>query len=217
MSLLKELKIASVVVVARNFNPSIFTQQWLISKNVIEDRTDDGQQIFTPQFVHITNNNFHLTVLPEQLIFEVINSPKETFVACVIEKLIPIVNALNETPFAAVGINFQWHMTDSEQTVTIISKRLFDKGDGIYSEFNTADARYGAYMSKNFLNARLKLDIKPFTEQQQNDGNSPQEFIMSAFNFHKDLFSLEKQKELLEMIQNSKLFLDESEKIVNKL
>ena len=214
MPLLKELKNASVFVVARNFNPSIFTQQWLINKNVIDEGDSDGQQIFTPQFVHVSNNRFRLTVLPEQLIFETENSPEETFVEIVNTKLTLIINALNETPFVAVGVNFQWHVIDTEQNIGGVSKSLFDKGTGIYSLFSTEDARYGAYMSKDFLNARLKLDIKPIIDQNNDD---KKEFIMPAFNFHRDLSSDKKEEELFEMIEKCGLFLEESKKIVDKL
>jgi len=215
MSFLKELKLASVVVVARNFNPSIFTQQWLIEKGVLVADVAVGPQIFTPQFVHVSNDGFRLTVLPEQLMFEVINSPQESFVKRVNEKLIPILSALNETPFAAVGVNFQWHIDDKDRTIATVSKDLFDKGVGIYSEFSTSDARYGAYMSKDFLNSRLKLDIKPVIERQES--GLSREFIVSAFNFHKDLFSADRHNELLRVVRNCDSFLQESNKILIRL
>lgn len=217
MPILKELRTASVVVVANNFNPSIITQQWLVSNNVLDEGSDNIHQIFTPGFISVVNNDFQLTVVPSQLNFE-INSPNQKFESC-ISKLNCILKSLCDTPFVAVGVNFQWSITDSIDSISIISRKLFGKEGGVYSEFvDVENARYGTYMSKDFLNARLKLDIKPVAQTSTIKVESlPLEFLLATFNFHKDLSSEERSKELLEVIQNSTHFLSESEKIVNAL
>jgi hypothetical protein len=84
-----------------------------------------------------------------------------------------------------LGLNFNWHVTPADRDVARLSRELFFLPNrAIYREFDTADAQFGGYLSKNLLGFRLKMDVKPITvltEQGQ------QERIQFLFNFHADI------------------------------
>ena len=66
-----------------------------------------------------------------------------------------------------------------------LSRKLFFRADDpLCQAFNTEDARFGSYMSKDVIGCRLKLDVKPVTI------NLPEgtiERLQFAFNFHREL------------------------------
>ena len=60
---------ANVVIIARQFNPSIISQHWLIKNNILaEDDFEDGS-VFSPVMVNVQSKVCHILVLPDQLQF----------------------------------------------------------------------------------------------------------------------------------------------------
>lgn len=72
---------------------------------------------------------------------------------------------------------------------------------------------FGAYMSKDFNGTRLKLDIKPGV----NINNQPQKSLFFNFNFHKDLSKENSFEELKYLIENNNLFENEARKIIENI
>ena len=175
---------ANVVIIARQFNPSIISQHWLIKNNILaEDDFEDGS-VFSPVMVNVQSTVCHILVLPDQLQF----SPKtnsESEQALLNSKLGDIIKLLPHTPFVAAGINFSWHVNRNDMSLSTLSRKLFFRADDpLCQAFNTEDARFGSYMSKDVIGCRLKLDVKPVTI------NLPEgtiERLQFAFNFHREL------------------------------
>jgi hypothetical protein len=70
-----------------------------------------------------------------------------------------------------------------------LSRELFFKGDSdVYRRFDTEDAKFGAYLSREILGCRLKLDIKPISLDES--GRDDMQRLQFAFNFHCDLAGL---------------------------
>ncbi len=179
-----ELAASSVVIVAQQFNPSVMGQLWLVRHEILgEDDLRPGS-VFTDVMVQVNAREFSLMVVPHQCQF----SPqvnRESEQELVIEKVGAIVRTLPHTPFRAVGLNFTWHLMPEASDVPAISRSLFFvEGGPLHQEFADEDARFGAYLSKNALGARLKLDVKPITTSVEDE---EVERIQFVFNFHKDV------------------------------
>jgi hypothetical protein len=70
--------------------------------------------------------------------------------------------------------------------VAVLSRRLFlVLGRPLFRKFNATDAGFGAYLSRDLLGFRLKLDVKPVA------GPSPahpgEQRLQFLYNFHADL------------------------------
>ena len=181
-----ELVGSTVVIVAKQFNPSIVNQLWLVQNAVLlEDEFRPGC-VFTDMAVQVHASEFDLTVVPQQFQF----TPKVALdrqQELVNEKVGRITQTLPHTPFRALGLNFIWQYTPDNESVADACRRLFFKeGCRLHESFNQADARFGGYMSKDFMSLRMKMDVKPATVTC--DGQSV-ERIQFMFNFHKDLVS----------------------------
>jgi hypothetical protein len=177
--LLKELKDCSIVILAQNFNPSIFNQYWLIHKDILKEEEVLPNSIFTPAGVQVFSKDFNLLIMPDQLnlVFNNENSP--------LDILIKIIKKLPEIPYKALGINFNYKVYQAEDEVTKLSQEIFfNKSSALYKSFHTPDARYGAYMSRSFKKSRLKLDIKPCISQVK---EAHPQYLLFNFNFHIDL------------------------------
>jgi len=176
-----ELIATNVVLVARQFNPSVFSQLWLVRNGIVGEEDFGTGCIFSEEVAKIASRQFDLLVLPPQLQFipKVVADEQGVLVKTVLGE--KIVQALQATPYVAVGLNFTWHICPEGQDIGVYSRSLFCMPEkSPFREFDSADARFGTYLSKNVIDCRMKLDVKPITLPTG-------EVLQFAFNFHADV------------------------------
>ncbi len=173
---------AVAVVAAKNFNPSILSQLWLVREKVVGPEDFRPGCLFSDQVSQVETQSFQLIVLPQQLQFAPKCAPEEE-TSLISEKLGKIVRALPHTPYAAMGLNFIWH--EDSGNIAELTRTLFYNGEkALFMEFDTADAKFGSYLSKDWQGLRLKLDIRPVL---LDTGAEKRERLQLTFNFHLDL------------------------------
>lgn len=177
-----ELVDASMVVVAQQFNPSVFSQLWLVRHELVaEDDFRDGC-IFSDAIAQVNTKDFNLLVIPPraQFIPKVAENAQQHLI---VDKVGRLVSALPETPYRAVGINMKWKVRREGESITEMSRRIaFVPTSPVHDMFDTDDARFGAFLSKDSFGCRLKLNVKPEGEDT-GDG----EVLVFAFNYHRDV------------------------------
>lgn len=174
-----------VVVLARQFNPSVLTQMWLAGQGILgEDGAYKPESIFTANLVQVITDEFALVVTPDQVQFMLNVAPDEQQ-DLIAKKIGTLVKNLPHVPYWAVGLNFHWHLTPDKEQIPAITRELFcGKSEGIYARFNEPNAKFGAYLSKNFGSFRMKLDVKPILLEVE---SLKEERVHFGFNFHADL------------------------------
>lgn len=177
-----ELVEASVVLVARQFNPSVFSQLWLVRHGLVgEDAFRDGC-IFSDALAQVNTEDFNLLVVPPRAQF-IANVSAGAQQRLIVDKMGQLVKALPETPYRAVGINMKWHITGDGAAIAEMSRRIaFVPTSPVHSMFDAPDARFGSILSKHSFGCRLNLTVKP----EVADGEDS-EFLVFAFNYHQDI------------------------------
>jgi hypothetical protein len=183
------------VIVANQFNPSILKQGWLMKVGVLgpDDLLEKGS-LFSDQVVQVRSQYFHMLVLPGQMQFVPAVVPEQEQ-DLLVDKVGTIVRELPHTPYTAIGLNFNWHLSPADGDMGRLTRDLFATPDRpLYERFGGDNARFGAYLSKDFGSFRLKLDVKPvhFTE-----GEKSHHRLQFSFNFHSDVDGAEQIVERL--------------------
>lgn len=182
---MKKLATANVVVVANTFNVSIFDQMWLLKNEVFsEEEFSSGNCTFVPPGMsQIDTTACTLLVVPERLQFSLKPPDLEPEK---LDKVRKVIELLPETPYAALGLNIVWDvMPSEEQEFGGFTRTMFGPPLGtLGTRFDTSDARFGSYMSRNFEVFRLKLDIKP---AKLATAYGSKEVLRHSFNFHLEL------------------------------
>jgi hypothetical protein len=181
----RELVGSSVVIVAQNFNPSVANQLWLVRNGVVGEGDFLPGCIFTDLLVQVRARRFGLLFTPEQIQF-VPAAGDEEAVQMMREAIVRTVRTLPHTPYRALGLNFTWHLTPEGRDVEALSRQLFfTPGRPLFRDFDVPDASFGAYLSRDLLGFRLKLDVKPVS------GPAPErpaeQRLQFLYNFHADL------------------------------
>lgn len=179
-----ELVNSNIVIAAQQFNPSVIGQLWLVRNGLLEERDFRAGCVFTDMVVQVHSREFNLMVVSQQCQFSPrVDRQREQ--GLVMEKIGAIARSLPHTPFRGIGLNFTWQLIPAGADVPTISHGLFFVENGpLHREFDAPDARFGAYMSKDALDGRLKLDVKPITINREDE---ELEVIQFTFNFHRDL------------------------------
>lgn len=194
-----EMNPANVVIIARQFNPSIISQYWLIKNGIFTEEEIQPDSIFSPVIANVHSTDCQVLVLPEQLQFTS-KLADQSGQELLISKLGKIVQTLPHTPFVAVGMNFSWQVYDDDDASNaVLGRKLFFRDDSpLYKYFDVDDARFGSYMSRDIMGCRLKLDIKPVTVPCPG-GTSNR--LLFGFNFHLQLTEEDKAESILDLFQ----------------
>lgn len=201
-----QLIASNVVIAAQRFNPSVVSQMWLVKNGLATE--DDFRQgyVFTDSVVQLQASSFHLTLIQEQLQF-VPKVEKDKEQELLEAKVGTIISKLPHTPYRAIGLNFFWHLTPDLESVRERSRKLFYRPDcQLFQNFDTSDANFGAYLSRDIFDCRLRLDVKPVIMAFH---DTKHEHLLFNFNFQKDLTD---KDEAVDVIQSMLKRWDEAKK-----
>ena len=179
------IRIANVVIAARQFNPTIFDPIWLLDNGLAtrEELQAGNAFTLTPPFVQFCAPAYILVVLPDQLQF----TPQpldDNSGRLIVEKVGRIVQLLPQTPYAAAGLNFVWHLIPEQAQFAEFSRAVFFQDNPLFAAFQQDDARFGGYLSRNTLGARLRLDVRPVRTTPIPEGPEALQF---GFNYNVDI------------------------------
>ncbi len=217
MATKQKLLSQNVVIVTQDVSTTMFNQYWFIHNGIFSPEEILADSIFVPGLTNLSTQECNLIITPNQFQFNVKSDDSTTGRKCITERLMRIVEKVSGAgiQMKAIGLNFIWKIFEENIDIPQFSKRLFYlPSSHLHQVFDVKDARFGTYVSKDFLQSRLKLDIKPVIS----DGTGePNEFILAAFNFHRDLTidnGEQSTVELLEQLKSWNLYYDESARIV---
>ncbi|MFC1482298.1 hypothetical protein ACFL51_00680 [Myxococcota bacterium] len=183
---MSEIDGATLVILARRFNPSITNQLWFVKHRIVNEDDFQGGCVFTDMITHIETTQFSLLISLDrlQLAPRIADTDVADLGELVRDKVDSIVRLLPETPYTAIGMNFVWISQIESGRVPSESRRLFAATGALYDRFGDAEARFGAFLSRAVGPCTLSLDIKPLRDP---DAVSNSHLIRFAFNYNHDL------------------------------
>jgi hypothetical protein len=189
----KKLDSTNVVILARSYNPTIVSKEWVIKKEVLEEPVINF--IHTPPFSMVENNDLRIHVDSGRMQIIVKRVEQD-----IIDKL-PIViknyvNSLPETPYTAIGFNFSYRDITEKNLGSIFSPDV-EKFRKAFSE----DYRVGGTIRFNFEDFIVTVNLLP------------DEKVLANFNFHSDIKEgssgiMEKLKSYHETMRKAEEVLD---------
>lgn len=178
----------NVVVSANKLNLSLINRSWLNEHKILRENEIQGPGIVTPVFQKYDTADLEMLLLEERLQVVLKDGEKQQWdpsgeQTTILQTVGRFVMTLPHTPFTGVGLNIAWNLPAKPDGIHQMSMDLFFNTEGpLAREFSSPDSHYGAYLSKNWQEFRLKLTALPVRET-----NSGEEFIQLSFNFHKDV------------------------------
>ncbi len=179
----------AIVLAPSQLNPAVFTQAWMIDNlQVAANEFLDQGTLQLPMLFTAATTRFNLLVLQDriQMAPSLQRGDNQEDEGALISRVIGrAIRLFQDLPYTALGLNYSWAVYWNEHPNNETSRRLFfAAGNSLFRIFDTPDACFGAYVSKNTMGFRLRVDAKPITEQ----GEQPTtKRLLFSFNFHQDL------------------------------
>jgi hypothetical protein len=207
---------SNVVIVARQFNPSVFSQLWLVRNGIVSEGDFVVGSLYSDEVAKIETRRFGLLVIPPQLQFQPRVAVEEE-AQLVAGTVGAIIRTLPHTPYAAAGMNFAWHVWSEDGDMHRLSQALFLRPDGPFSEVfgDCDDAMFGGYFSKDVLGCRLRLDVKPV--DFPSGAGLVQQRLQLAFNFQVGPFGGDAVPVIDEHLHRWEQLKEESLRIVTQI
>jgi len=148
------LRGANIVILAKNYNPSIVTKDWLDRKGIIK-KDAVINFVHTPPFSLVETDDFSLVVDLDRLQISVKKINSEN-----IEKLPKLIedytNNLPETPYETIGFNFSYGIPGerSIQDILCLDK---ERIANIYPD----DYRLGMTIHTKFRDFLVRVNVQP--------------------------------------------------------
>lgn len=203
------------IVLIGNFNPSNFDKYFFIKNNIASESQILGNSLFNAiGAVQLITTEFNILISVNQIIItDLIPDNNNDKISEIISSIIQLGNLVTIT---AMGINFNWLVTDESKSFNKLSRDLFyrDNIEILSNYFNTDDSMFGLYASKTFKDSRLKLDIKP-SDLQNKITQIKISGIMFGFNFHFEIKNRTTTDEVLSYINEYVAYKEESEKLIS--
>lgn len=201
----------NVVIVSDGINTASFSQFWFIQNGVFKQDEILSDSIFAPGLTNLSAIDCNILIVPNQIQFTIKSNDILLAKECITKRLLPIVQTISTMHLKAMGLNFTWRIS-AQENIPIFSKRIFcNQASNLSSAFDDDNARFGTYMSKDFKGTRLKLDIKPVIINENGRAN---EFILAAFNFHRDIsVSTNELDSIISILNNWDIYGCESKEI----
>lgn len=191
-----------------------FDKFFFIKNGFFKEEEIQNTPMFSPGVAQINIQDVNILITMQQIIITQLKMDGQRGMD--IALLFAQQNNLN---FNAVGVNFSWNLTPTEDLGKATKGYFFNENNKMYTEFfNTPDSMFGSYMSKDFMKGRLKLEIKPQIVNRVNiktqETIEQSQVINFAFNFHYQVPQNEKNSSILEFLNDYNYFFTESEKIM---
>jgi hypothetical protein len=201
--------IESNIVILGEFTPSNFDKLFFIKNNLIEEDEFLDSSIFTSNFSRIKTKELIINVSKEQIIIVDQHSSTNKKFKSITDKITNIF----KRNISVIAFNFKY-IIFIENISEFTKEQFYIQSNVLLNKhFNSKKAAYGYYISDDFLESRLKLDIKPMFLKEI-DTNENKSVLSFDFNFH--IENEEKDITALQALNNYQLYLTKVKEIISE-
>jgi hypothetical protein len=167
---------ANIVILASNHNPGIVSKEWLNQKGIFTETAT--KFVHTQDFSLIETDNYLLHIDPQRLNIG-LKKPNEERLAGLPSIAAQYINALQETPYRAVGLNSNWGV--QLESPDVLKGIFITHQTQLDAIFHEGKYDIGAIVMYDYDPFRLQLTIKP-----DKDNN-----VRLDFNYHSDVSGID--------------------------
>jgi hypothetical protein len=199
--------IESNIVLLGNFKPTVFDKLFFIKNNLILEEDFSESSVFTPNFSKIETSDLIIIIESNKIVL-VSRTNKSDLLKSI------LLNIINEssTSLNIIGFNFKWFILLDEIPKYTKSKFFSPTNESLNNHFNDDNTAYGYYISSDFKNSRMKLDIKPNIVKEINN-HKEQNILSFDFNFH---IEIEDNSIFNESLNDYMSYVNKAEQIISE-
>lgn len=180
---------ANIVILARNYNPSIVSKEWLYEKDIVRETVRNF--VHTPVLSLIETERISIVIEEERLQISLKSISYENIDALP-RIATEFVSALPETPYVGLGFNYHYRIPKANSQL----EALFSPNDSKLKELFSEDYETGQQVFFRFKGFTVRMSATPKREEDEK--------LSIGFNFHSDTPGAKKVIERLKLYANTK-------------
>jgi hypothetical protein len=161
---------ANIVILARKFNPTIVSKDWLADKEILTGPV--GQFVHTEVLSMVDGEELNIVLDEGRLQVGLKASPSIDLLTSSVRRFI---EQLPETPYRAIGINFTFTVDEA----SLARSPLFQPDPTRMEALFGPEYRLGARVAFSFDGFAAKLELPPAVQQER--------LAEASFNFHSNV------------------------------
>ena len=174
----------NIVILARNYNPSIVSKEWLYEKNIVRETVTNF--VHTPPLSVVETGQISF-VLDENRLQISLKSITTENIETLPKIAAGFVSSLPETPFVAVGFNYSYNIPKESSRL----RTLFALDDTKLKELFSENCQAGLIVSFPFREFFVRMSAPPAKDKATR--------ITIDFNFHSDSRGADEVKKRLKL------------------
>ncbi len=182
------LEHTNIVILARNYNPSIVSKEWLFEKNIITEAVSNFAH--NPAVSLVETNQFSF-ILDENRLQIALKSITAGNIEILSRVTKDFVTSLPETPYTAVGFNYRYRLPKEKNQLKSWFNPDYDKLKGIFS----GECEVGFIISFTFEGFLIRISAPPTKSEDTN--------IILDINSHTDCRSFQAVLDRLSLHHNN--------------
>ena len=190
---------ANIVVLARKFNPSIVSNEWLAEKGIITEPI--GQFVHTEVLSLVEAESLSL-VLDEGRLQVALKAPASSNLNQLADSVKQFIHQLPETPYRAVGLNFAFTIDEASLARNPILNPAPERMQALFGDIYQLGAR--VTFPVNGFTAKLELPPAGLTDK----------LAEASFNFHASVAGM---KAALDSLDKHAAAFDKAESIMKEI
>ncbi|MFU8796828.1 MAG: hypothetical protein ACNA7X_06025 [Dehalococcoidia bacterium] len=184
MSDLFTLTGTNIVILAKNYNPSIISKEWLYKKNIVRETVTNFVHTPPLSLVETEHTSFVLDDTRLQISLKGVTAERIESLPSVASRF---VSCLPETPFVAVGFNYSYSVPAEHCLV----KALLAPNEAKLKQLFSKEYELGVIMSFAFKSFIVRMTAPPTVGKTTH--------MTIDFNFHSDSQGPDEVKKKLEL------------------
>lgn len=203
-----------VLLTGQSLNSGSIGEKWFVTNQLLKfEDIIDGKTVITPVVTIIHTEGLKFQILNNQFVIFIEKLNDEISIKKAMEIIQKIIKDKVLTPVIAIGFNFHYITEGLKSTEEVTTKLSFNSKNAFHSFLNKQEnKRFGSYTSMDFLNSRLRIDIKPHQKEGENPENL--ETLNASFNFSLNISEETDSQEIGTFLSNFESFKEHSFKSV---
>jgi hypothetical protein len=209
-----QLTSLNVVVTAAQLNPAIVSETWLAAHNVMAAGDFVGTRMCTGVFSTAENNVFSLVVIAERLQF--VSKNLEQGCQPLVQACTNFVNALPETPYTAVGLNYGWTVIPPAGSNAVdLSRALFLHSGSFCDAVAGNDAVWGVSVVRAAFGGICRMGVNPRYADPHLRGQP--DTLIAEFNYNFPVENDNRVGQVLAALGQAQATMDDASRITESL